>query len=156
MPPHNQTIQWSSPEYRYRKKTPDWFWTVGIIAVAVAVISLFYNDVLSAIFVLLGAFTLMLYGAKQPRTISFSVSERGIRIGNTNYPFLSLKSFWIHEYDTENVLIVESKKLLAPYLHVPIAPHVSVEELHNLFLENLPEKEHRESFSEAIMEYLGF
>ena len=156
MPPRNQPIQWFSQEYRHQKKNPDWFWAVGIIAVAIAIISVLYNNTLFAIFILLGAFTLMMYAAKQPRIISFSINERGILINDEEHPFRSLKSFWIHRYDTGDVLIIESGKMLAPYLRIPIAQDVSTEEIHNLFLENIPEKEHRESLAEAIMEYLGF
>ncbi|MBI5005086.1 MAG: hypothetical protein HZC03_00525 [Candidatus Lloydbacteria bacterium] len=155
MPPHNQSIQWFFPEYRYQKKNPDWFWAVGIIAVAIAMVSVLYNNALFAVFTLLGAFTLMMYAAKQPRIISFSVDSRRILINDEEHLFRSLKSFWIHMYDSGDVLIIESAKMLTPYLRIPIAHDVRTEQIRSLFLENLPEKEHHESLSEAIMESLG-
>ena len=156
MPPSNQSIQWLFPEYHYRKKNPDWFWAVSIIAVAIAIISVLYSNTLFAIFILLGAFTLMMYAAKQPRMISFSIDEHRILINDEEHPFHSLKSFWIHQYETGDILIVESGKTLTPYLRIPISQNVSTEQIRNLCLENLPEKEHHESLSEVIMEYLGF
>ena len=156
MSAQNQSMQWSAPEYHHQKKTTDWFWAVGIVAISITIVSLLYNNVLFAIFVLLGAFTLMMYAAKQPRIISFSLGERGIRIGNTNHPFRSLKSFWIHEYETENILIIESGQWLVPYIRIPISQDISTAQIRNIIIENLPEKEHRESLPEAIMEYLGF
>ena len=156
MPPLNTSIRWSAQEYIYKKKSPDWFWVVGIIAVAIAIISLLYNNILFALFVVLGAFTLMMYAAKQPRVVSFSVDEQGIKINNASYPFLSIKSFWIHRYETGDVLIIESGKALTPYFHIPITKDASTEHIREILLKNLPEKEHRESLSETIMEYLGF
>lgn len=156
MPPRNQSLQWFFPEYRLQKKNPDWFWAVGIIAVAAAIVSLLYNDILFAIFILLGAFTLMMYAVKQPRIISFSLDERGIRINDEHHPFLSLKSFWIHQYESGDILIIESGKMLSPYLRIPIAEDIQTDRLRKLFLENLPEKEHHESLLEAIMERFGF
>jgi len=156
MPTHNIAMQWSAPEYEYRKKTPDWFWAVGIIAVVVTIISLLYNNILFAIFILLGAFTLMMYAAKQPKIFSFTIGEHGIQINDENYPFLSLKSFWIHRYETGDILIVESGKMLLPYLRIPISHDVPTEHIREFLLENLPERAHRESFSETVMEYFGF
>ncbi|MBI2045970.1 MAG: hypothetical protein HYT28_00925 [Parcubacteria group bacterium] len=156
MPPQTQSIQWSFTEYHHQKKSADWFWAIGIIAVAIVIISLLYNNVLFALFILLAAFTLMMYATKQPRTLLFSIGARGVRVGNAEYPFRALKSFWIHRYPMEDVLVVESETWLMPYLRIPIAREISTEQVHEIFLDALPEKEHRESLSETIMEYLGF
>lgn len=156
MPLHDTPIQWSAPEYHYRKKNPDWFWAVSIIAVTAAIISLLYNNVLFALFILLGAFTLMMYAAKQPRIILFSLDGRGIHINDEEHPFLSLKSFWIHRYETGDILIVESGKILAPYIRIPIGSDIPTEHIREILLGSLPEKEHREPLSETIMEFLGF
>lgn len=156
MLPHDTLIQWSAPEYHYQKKNPDWFWAVGIIATTISIISLLYNNVLFALFVLLSAFTLMMYAAKQPKIVSFSLNEHSIHIDDAEHSFLSLKSFWIHRYETGDILIIESGKILAPYMRIPIDRDIPTEHIREILLESLPEKEHRESLSETIMEFLGF
>jgi c-di-AMP phosphodiesterase-like protein len=156
MPPQIQPIQWSFPEYRHQKKGADWFWAIGIIAIVVFIISLLYNNILFALFILIAAFTLMMYAAKKPKTLVFSINTRGVHVGNAEYSFHTLKSFWIHQYPTEDILIIESETWLVPYLHIPIASEISTEHIREIFLDILPEKEHHESLSETIMEYLGF
>ncbi len=149
-------IQWKMLEYQHRDRSVDWFWAVGIITVAITLIAIIYNNILFAIFIILGTFTLLLYAARAPRMVNFEISRRGIHINDTLYPFNTLESFWLHYHnDRDKKLIVKSEKKLMPYITLPV-PDEDVEDIHLFLMEYLPEEEHNESIAEAIMEYLGF
>lgn len=153
----NRSIVWQSPEYTYRENSVDWFWAVGIIATTTAIVSIVYGNILFAIFIIIGAFTLLMYAARRPRTVNFTLNERGIYINKILYPFNTLDSFWIHKYDkTADKLIIKSKKMLMPYISIILPNDDSAEDIHRFIIKYLPEEEHRESMPEAIMEYLGF
>ena len=85
------SISWQAPEYVYTKKSPDWYWAVGIVTVGFFVVAIIFNNFLFGGFMLLGGFTIALYGARPPRIISFSLSVEGVRIENRVYPYESLK-----------------------------------------------------------------
>lgn len=148
---------WSAEEYRHREKTPDWFWALGILAVSTAVTALLFNNVLLALLILVGGFTLALYGARRPRKVSFRVDRRGVAVGDRLYPFGTLESYWLADegHPEEALLIVRSKKLFMPYLVLPV-PHAIAHDLARDLKEHLKNEELHEPISRRLMEFLGF
>jgi len=151
-----ETIQWSAPEYEHKKHSVDWFWAVGIVAVSLAIAAIIYQNILFAILITLGAFTLLLYAARRPHVLYFELNQKGVRIGDTLYPYHTLRSFWLRENHKGAVVVLESKKTLMPHMSVPLAHDVEPDEVHAFLAEHLPEEEHQESVSEVLMDYLGF
>jgi|TARA_Y100000310_G_scaffold342803_1_gene447527 hypothetical protein len=149
-------IHWKAFEYEHKEKSPDWFWALGIIAVAVAVTAIILNNVLLAILVLVGAFTLALYAAKKPDEASFELNDRGVVINKRMYPYQTLESFCVlDEEDESPKLLIKSKKILMPHIVIPIS-NVHPTEVHSHLITYLEEEEQDEPFSHKIMEYLGF
>ena len=151
-----ERILWKAPEYVYVPKPTDWYWLVGIVAGGFFIIALAMKNFLFAVLVVIAAFTIMLYGAKKPRIVSFEISGRGIKISKRFYPYEYLKSFWV-QYDPpfKKELSLESKKTFMPYLTLPLAeldPNI----IRNYLIKLLPEKKHEESLIETIGHYLGF
>lgn len=148
-------IKWRAHEYEHEEKTSDWYWAVGIIAIAIAITAVILGNVLFAIFILIGSFSLALHSSKEPRLVEFSVNKKGVSIGNKIYLYSSLDSFWIEEDEIPPKIIIKSKKLIMPFLVIPIegANPGDIREFLANFLE---EEEMREPISHKLMEYLGF
>jgi hypothetical protein len=152
-----QPIVWQAHEYVHVEKTQDWFWALGLIAVAGAIGALLFNNVLFAIFILIAAFVLALYANRHPDLVTFTVSQRGVRINDTLYPFGNLKSFAIHELTPHHIpkLILEPRAALSAHIIIPLE-NVDADHVHDFLLDFLPEDEHEEPFAHHIMEWLGF
>ena len=149
------TIEWEDYEYEYRHKTSDWYWAVGIITVSIAVASILYGNILFAILIIIGAFTLSLHATHQPRIIHFELNDHGVVINKLLYPYNTLESFWVENRDNNNRILFKSKKLLMPYIVMPLG--TIMPETAMAFLDmHLPEEEHLEPIFQKIMEYLGF
>ena len=88
-------ISWNAPEHFHVEKRSDWYWSVGIITLALAVVAFIFGNIITGIFVLVGASALVIHAARVPRNIYHEVNDRGIIVDNTLYPFLTLESFWI-------------------------------------------------------------
>jgi hypothetical protein len=150
-------LEWNTFEHEHIHKTSDWFWALGIIAVAGAITSIIFSNILFAGVVLIGAFVLGMHAAKGPSMVHFKISHRGIIINKIMHPYTSLESFWVEDID-ENIqpkLLIKSKKLLAPHIVIPIK-HISPEEVRSYLLEYLEEIEDDESLAQKIMESFGF
>lgn len=147
-------IRWSAPEYAFREKSTDWFWALGIAAVSIAVISILLHNILFAVFVLVGAATVALHALKEPRTVAFVINDRGVTIGKTLYPYATLESFGIDENGTPK-LFLKSKKITMPFVVLPLTEEL-VEDVRDYLLDYLEEAEHEETFSDKLMEFLGF
>ncbi len=154
---NQESIKWKDFEYEHRERSVDWFWAVGIAALALAVLAVIYGNVLFAIFVIIGVFTLFMYAVRKPMLIEFELTNRGLRIDNKMYPYAVLHSFYIHHHEhKKRSLIIKSDKTMMPHITIPLPDADTAEEVH-LFLANyLKEEEHQESVSEAIMDYFGF
>ena len=149
-------ISWQIEEYTHREKGPDWFWALGVIAIAGAAIAVIYHDTLFAIFIVLASIILGTYAARKPDVIEISISDAGIKIRRFFYPFENIKSFGIDEAPTGNHLIIESDRMLTPIVSIPLPDALDTESLAALLRTKLPEKPHEEQLSHKLLEHLGF
>lgn len=151
-----EVIRWQAPEYEFRKKTADWFWSVGIITLALALSAVFLKNFLVVLMIILGGFSLALYGARKPKTVSFEINPRGIVVGKRIYYYDDLKSFWIH-YDPpeKKELAAESKKTFMPHIKIMLGD-TDPEEIRRYLLSFLKEEKIEESLMETISRMLGF
>lgn len=151
-----QPITWDAHEYLHTDKDHDWYWALGLIAVAGAVASLLFSNVLFAILILISAFVLAVFASRKPNLVTFAVTQRGVRIDDALYPYQSLTSFGIDDsHPTTPKLILESRKKLAPKLTIPIEADMA-DDIHDFLINFLPEEDHAEPLTHRVMEYLGF
>ncbi len=151
-----QPISWMASEHRHSEKSSDWFWALGILAVAGAIIALLFANVLFALLITVAATTLALLVAQPAQEISFSVTERGVLVNDTLYPYQLLKAFYIDE-ETEHgtLLIIDARRMLMPHLIIPL-PAEYIEPVRTLIANFLPEEELHEPAAQQILEIFGF
>lgn len=148
-------LSWEAHEYEYYEKTTDWYWSVGIIAVALAVVAVLMSNILFAVLVVVGAGTLILLARREPDVVEFELNSRGIVVGSTLYPYSTLDSFWVEDRFINDRLLVKSSKAVMPLIIIPIRD-VHPAEVRNFLSVFLEEEEHEEPFSQKLMERLGF
>jgi hypothetical protein len=149
-------IEWEELEYEFFEKKSDWFWALGIISISIAVTSVILGNLLFAILILVGSFTLALYAAKKPDIVHYEINQKGVVIEDKLYPYNSLDSFWVDSDREKPKLLVTSKKLLAPHIIIPLNEELDTDMIRDYLLDRVDEEEQRESLSTQIMEYLGF
>jgi hypothetical protein len=157
-------LEWSAFEYHYHPKTADWYWAVGIIVVSIVITSIIFNDLMFAIFSVVGAFALCVFASKKPPLLTCKITDRGVALNDVLYPYSTLESFWVEDHahiaELHNPhhipkMFLKSKRFFVPFITVPIDaldPEVIRESLRTY----LPEEEHMEPLSQKIMEHLGF
>lgn len=152
-----QPIEWRAHEYVHFEKSQDWYWILGLVAVAGAVAAILFNNVLFALLILIAAFVVALFAGRKPDIVSFSLTQRGVRINDTLYPFSNLKSFGIVERSSNHIpkLILEPKGHLAMHIYIPLE-NVDVDHVHDFLLDFVFEDEHEEPLIHHFMEWLGF
>jgi len=152
-----EELYWEAEEFEYIHKTNDWYWAVGIIAGAIAIGSIIYENLLFAIFIIIASVALVMQSARKPILLKIRLNTRGITIGNKLYPFNTLESFWIEKTEDieKDTLIIKSRKVAMPYIVVPVkeTEAITIERYLSDFLE---EEELHEPLAQKIMERLGF
>ena len=153
-----KNIAWQMYEFDFVEKSADWYWALGIVAVAGAVASTYLNNLLFAIIILLAAFAVGMHGNAEPRIMVYRIDRRGLYIDKHLYHFEAVESFWIEEFEHRSSrVLVKSKKIFMPYIVMPLSPDIDPEEIRHFLLDHgIAEIEHHEPIIQQIFEYLGF
>lgn len=152
--PHS--VYWEAPEHMHIEKTSDWYWILSILAIAGSVASIIFGNALFSVVILLGAVTMVIVSLRHPRILPFEVSDRGIRIAETIYPYATLESYFLDEENHQNPqMIVKTKKRFSSLLIIPV-PDEYITEIEAIVGSRLPEEHLVEPIAHKIMEYFGF
>ncbi|MEK7642285.1 MAG: hypothetical protein AAB392_00610 [Patescibacteria group bacterium] len=90
-------LEWQSPEHHFDRKTIDWYWGLGIISIAGAVLAFYFDNFLFGIFIIIAALTVGILSYKETRSMRVGITSKGVVVGKRLYPFRSIRSFWIEE-----------------------------------------------------------
>lgn len=155
---NSKSLEWVTLEHARQEHSSDWFWGVGIIAIGIAVLAVYFGNILFAILIVLAAFATVLYAHVPPKEINVRIDRKGIRIDNMLYPFTTLKSFWVEDVEQhgKDQLIVKSRKMFMQYIIIPIPETVDPAIVQDFLLDYLQEEEMEEPIAHKIMETLGF
>jgi hypothetical protein len=149
-------LEWDGHEYEHKERRTDWFWALGIIAVAGSVTAFLLGNFLFGTFIVIAIVALFFVSITKPRHEVFKIVDDGIRIGETLYPFDSLKGFWIQGEGENSKLLLNSSRPISPVLVIPLGSEELVEQAQDLLSAVLQETQMREPISQALLERLGF
>lgn len=149
-------IEWYSFDHPPHQKTNDWYWILGIVALAGAVLSFYFGNILFGIFVIVGALAVGLISARKPKEVRVAVTHRGIIMGNYEYPYSSYKSFWIEDDHLHGArILLHPVSTFLPLLSIPVSDEVNLEELRDTINDYLDEQFLRESAIHRLFDKLG-
>jgi hypothetical protein len=150
---HDDIIEWSTPEFEYKEKDPDWYWILGIIVVSGMLLSFFLDNVLFGIFIALGGFILAVFASKHPETLHITINKKGVRANSNFYPFRNIDSFWVDDdVAGKEKLIMTPHNTFALQIVLPIGD-VDPDDVRDLLELYVHEEEQSVTLSERIMEY---
>ncbi|XKT75326.1 MAG: hypothetical protein ACJKSS_00860 [Patescibacteria group bacterium UBA2103] len=153
---HEALLSWSTQERRSKERTPDWYWVLAIIAVALSVASILFGNVLFAVVIITGAIALgfATTGARSDYVVS--LTNRGVLLDSTLYPYENITSFCILEYEHEDpVLSLRTNSIFAPQLSIPLID-VDPYDVYEILEHFLEEDLHEEDLFERLVDFLGF
>jgi len=153
----NTIVTWQAPEYFTFKKDPGWYVTLSLLAILISVFFYFVlHKWLPVIVTLLSAVVLFTFGHHDPRIITYSISNKGIKISRLFHPFKGLKSFWFVGNEAGLALYIETVSRLQPSLILQIQGQ-NPDEIRAALQRHLPEKPSgREDTIDRIARYIKF
>lgn len=153
MPP-SPTLRWSAYEHEHIERSSDWFWALGIIAISVALVSILFHNFFFAVVIVIAAAILAMIANVPPDLIEFELSDRGIRTGDTLHRFEEVISFWVEEETDRPLLLVDTTKIMAPNLIIPLE-HVDPRMVRAFMQERATEARMKEPLSHKVLEFFG-
>jgi len=149
-------IRWNAAEYEFHEKTPEWYWTLGIITAALVLAAVILRNFLFAVFAVLAGFSVGLHGSRRPRTIIHEINSGGVSFGNRNLNYEDIGHFWInYNPPIKKELILESKKTFSTHT-VILLGDADPEQIRRYLLQYLKEKKIEESLVAVIARALKF
>lgn len=156
--PRNALLEWEGREYDHNPKDSDWYWSVGIIAVAATLAAVLFGNYLFALLVMVAAATIALHAAKAPPLHRFRLVENGIYIGERLHPFDQMISFSVLEDiggEYPPMLSIKTRHWLSPHLIIPLEG-ADPDVIYNYFLKHVTEDEHHHTIADVVAAWLGF
>lgn len=151
-------FEWEGREYDHTPKSADWYWALGIIALAGAVAAILFGDYMLTALIVVAALALALHAAKVPPMHHFQLVADGLIIGEEFHPYARMESFSILE-DPEDelppLLSIKTQSWLSPHLVIPLED-VDGEAVYLHFLERVEEDAHHHTVADLVAVWLGF
>lgn len=156
MDPKNPShIAWAY-HFPEQRKTADWYWALGLLGVAIAVAAVLLGNLLFALVVVLSMFALGFAANHPEHEKEYSISNKGITIGEEFYSFQSLESYYLdHEDSSQTFLRLKSEHFLVPLISFPV-PQEYVDDIARIMRVRLKEEHLEEPLGHKILERLGF
>ena len=153
-------LTWTVPEYKERSHSNDWYWGIGLATLVAVVLSIYYGNYLLGVLLALGIGSLLYFTSRTPRELSITLGHRDIKINETTFPYIKIKSFWIEEPDTilegnDRHLLIMTDKHVMPLVAIPLGsvdPAIIREKL----IAVVKEEEMAEVKTHQFLEVFGF
>jgi hypothetical protein len=151
-------ITWEALDHIPVEKSDDWFWVIGIIAIGGAILAIYFNNILFAILILIGTFTIFIQSNSEPQIEKYEINRKGLVVGSRLYPHSTLESYYVIDEDgwDRDRILFKSTKMFMPLIIVPLGEGNNPEEVNDFLIEYLNEEHLEESTIEKISILLGF
>ncbi len=151
-------LEWEGREYDHNPKSTDWYWSLGIIAIASTIASVLFGNYLLAVLIVIATCAVALHASKQPPLHRFRLVEQGIIIGDEMHLFERMVSFSVLE-DVQGefppMLSIKTESWLSPHLIIPLEG-VDADVVYTYFLQHVDEAGHEHTFVDLVAAWLGF
>lgn len=107
-----EAVNWQASEYIHQDKGMQWFIIFGVVFVAFEAMAIFLmNSPTFAILLVVVAVAIVVFAKRPPRVLSYSLSGKGLHIGDTLHNFADFKSFGvIHDGAEYSVMLIPTKR----------------------------------------------
>ena len=146
-------LEWTALEYEHRNRSLDWLWSVGLAAVLVALVLLYFGNFLFGVIVVLAAGIVILFSKRPPQEVHFAITSKGLKAGRELYLFSSIKDFSIPKDNSK--LIIESSRAFLPRITLPLNQS-NASQVRPILKRFIKEDEYEERFLDALADRLGF
>ena len=114
-------FKWSATEGK--EKNFQNYWLL-IFACGASLILFFKNalakDMIGAIVFILLAVVCFIFVFQKPKQTKTEIYKKGIRVNGKIYYFKELESFWIVKKEDEKFLRLKTKKIILPFIFIPL------------------------------------
>ena len=108
----SEPVRWQASEYIHQEKNALWFVAFGLVVLVFMAIAVLLMRAWSfAILIAVMATAVIVYSQRPPRTLTYTISDKGLYVGDRLYQFDEFKSFGvIHDGLEYSVMLMPVKR----------------------------------------------
>ena len=114
-------VVWEGPEFEVFARDWIWYGVAASILLLIVIYAIIVNSPIMAVtFILIGVVG-YIYLQKEPRHLTFAVTDEGVVVGDEVYRYDDIESFWIfYEPPHTYLLSLRVKNHFTPHIHIPL------------------------------------
>ena len=148
-------IAWEASSFYYNPQKRYLASVIAALLLGAVAMLVFQKDILTAVFLIMSSLVLILYANKKPEINKIVLNASGVKVGENDFHFQDLKSFWIeYEPGQNKELSLEAKKWYLPYVKVSLENQNPLE-IRSWLMSFLPEREHTKTLVDLISKRIG-
>lgn len=153
----NKTLmEWEASEYIHHKKNPAWYLGFAVFTITVMLVMyLLLRDLISVAVVALMSAALVIFAQRPPKTLRYAITELGIEIGDSKYPYESFKSFSVVNNHGIQSIVIDPMHRYLPPITIYFEPDDG-EKIFEILSNQLPYVEYKPDFVDRFMEKIKF
>ncbi len=118
-------VSFATEEHKHYNRSIDFYWTIGIIGVVVAVLAFIFKDALFGVLVLIG-FGLYGYSSwKRPGIVNVFITNKDITIGDDNYPLSKITAFRVMDIKGDKELVLQINRSYQPIVSICVPDNLA-------------------------------
>jgi len=156
MEPEKIQFSWQAEEFKKTEKSPVWFFFLFAAGLIFFILSLIIKNYLLTLIVAISVFLIYFQARKNPRQISFKISDKGVYLDNKFLEWKDFESFWIFENHSPVILGLIYKKNWSSKIFIPLKNNPEIEEMKKFLEKFLSSVEQKESLLDILSEKIGF
>ena len=138
-------FDWVVNEYEKHQRSKRWYVIMALVGIALLLYSVISGNYLFALIVVLFGIVLFLQDMQKPMQVSFAITETGIVVGSTYYPFKEIINYWMiyNPPEVKNIYF-STNSILKHRLQVPLLdndPRPIRDFLNQFLVEDLEQEE---------------
>lgn len=154
LPPEG--ISWTASEFIAHEKGNSWYLMLGGGSIVVAVlVFLLTHDIISTAVVVFAAVIFGVFAGRKPRTQEYSLTGRGIQIGQKFYGLQNFKTFSVTEDGAIASVVLNPLKRFMPALTIYVAPDLENKVI-DFLSAYLPFEQHKADAIDAMLKRIRF
>ena len=120
--PLKTLLEWESAVRPFKKRSREYFTTLGAIVLLLAIILIFLKEWFLILVVIALSFMVYVMGTIPPQSTTHKITNRGVVTGDRNYLWVELERFWFTQKWEQKVLNIDTAGLFSGRLMLLVNP----------------------------------
>jgi len=146
-------VNWEAQEYVTHDKNAGWYVGLAMIGLSLAALAVWLHQWTFLALVAVSVVAIIVYSLRPPRTLHYSLSDKGLSEGNRLYDFGQFKSFGVLRDDKRFSIVLTPRKRFSPRVSVYF-PESQGEQIVDMFGARLPMEEVRLDALDRLIRFL--